>query len=240
LGLSESDTGTKLIDPAIHARGRTEDLIKREETAGPLLVILDRKAKSSRATRHRFSWRYGRQINTSAPIAACQSAPKKEGEPMFEANVDFSGAIEYLDEIQEALKTVAGDLGQVKINDVTSENDVAQAVTELEGIVDRAFARFVHNPTVRGMAEQMKTSYKEQMLQKVEEKRREIMRRRETEAHGQFYLKTAHHCSQRVLRSGGNAKRGTRRAEGSEIADGAEQYFAAFHYVGNPRKQPHS
>ena len=32
--LSESDTRAKLIDPAIHKRGWTEDLIRREETAG--------------------------------------------------------------------------------------------------------------------------------------------------------------------------------------------------------------
>ena len=34
MGLSESDTRAKLIDPAIHACGWTEDLIRREETAG--------------------------------------------------------------------------------------------------------------------------------------------------------------------------------------------------------------
>ena len=32
--MSESDTRAKLIDPAIHKRGWTEDLIRREETAG--------------------------------------------------------------------------------------------------------------------------------------------------------------------------------------------------------------
>src|SRR4030066_256623 len=32
--LSESDTRAKLIDPALHARGWAEDLIRREETAG--------------------------------------------------------------------------------------------------------------------------------------------------------------------------------------------------------------
>src|SRR5512136_1700298 len=37
--LSESDTRAKLIDPAIHARGWTEDLIRREETAGAVDVI---------------------------------------------------------------------------------------------------------------------------------------------------------------------------------------------------------
>ena len=37
--LSEADTRAKLIDPAIHARGWTEDLIRREETAGAIDVI---------------------------------------------------------------------------------------------------------------------------------------------------------------------------------------------------------
>ncbi len=34
--LSESDTRAKLIDPAIHQRGWTEDLVRREETAGAI------------------------------------------------------------------------------------------------------------------------------------------------------------------------------------------------------------
>jgi type I restriction enzyme R subunit len=38
MGLSESDTRAKLIDPAIHARGWTEDLIRREETAGAIEI----------------------------------------------------------------------------------------------------------------------------------------------------------------------------------------------------------
>ncbi len=37
--LSESDTRAKLIDPAIHARGWTEDLIRREETAATVDII---------------------------------------------------------------------------------------------------------------------------------------------------------------------------------------------------------
>jgi len=39
MGLSESDTRAKLIDPAIHQRGWTEDLIRREETAGTIEII---------------------------------------------------------------------------------------------------------------------------------------------------------------------------------------------------------
>ena len=34
--LTESDTRAKLIDPAIHAQGWTEDLIRRKETAAAL------------------------------------------------------------------------------------------------------------------------------------------------------------------------------------------------------------
>jgi type I restriction enzyme R subunit len=36
--LGESDTRSKLIDPAIHARGWTGDLIRREETAGTIEI----------------------------------------------------------------------------------------------------------------------------------------------------------------------------------------------------------
>jgi type I restriction enzyme, R subunit len=36
MGLSEADTRAKLIDPALHDRGWTEDLIRREETSGAI------------------------------------------------------------------------------------------------------------------------------------------------------------------------------------------------------------
>jgi type I restriction enzyme, R subunit len=39
MSYSESDTRAKLIDPALHACGWTEDLIRREETAGAIEVI---------------------------------------------------------------------------------------------------------------------------------------------------------------------------------------------------------
>jgi len=39
---NEADTRAKLIDPALHARGWTEDLIKREETAGAIEIVGDR------------------------------------------------------------------------------------------------------------------------------------------------------------------------------------------------------
>ena len=39
MALSEEDTRAKLIDPALHSRGRTEDKIKREVTAGAIETV---------------------------------------------------------------------------------------------------------------------------------------------------------------------------------------------------------
>ncbi|MBI5480853.1 MAG: hypothetical protein HY906_18485 [Deltaproteobacteria bacterium] len=39
MGFSEADTRAKLIDPALHQCGWTEDLIRREETAGTIDVV---------------------------------------------------------------------------------------------------------------------------------------------------------------------------------------------------------
>jgi type I restriction enzyme R subunit len=46
--LSESDTRAKLIDPALHARGWTEDLIRREETAGAIEIIDGRPRRQAK------------------------------------------------------------------------------------------------------------------------------------------------------------------------------------------------
>jgi hypothetical protein len=40
--LSEADTRAKLLDPGLHARGWTEDLIRREETAGAIELSFER------------------------------------------------------------------------------------------------------------------------------------------------------------------------------------------------------
>ncbi|MBI3324747.1 MAG: DEAD/DEAH box helicase family protein [Candidatus Omnitrophica bacterium] len=46
--LNEADTRAKLIDPAIHQQGWTEDLIRREETAGAIEIIEGRPRKRAR------------------------------------------------------------------------------------------------------------------------------------------------------------------------------------------------
>ncbi len=46
--LNEAETRAKLIDPAIHARGWTEDLIRREESAGAVEIVDGRPRKRSK------------------------------------------------------------------------------------------------------------------------------------------------------------------------------------------------
>ncbi|MBI3014689.1 MAG: DEAD/DEAH box helicase family protein [Candidatus Tectomicrobia bacterium] len=48
MGLGESDTRAKLIDPALHACGWTEDLIRREETAGGIEIIDGKPRKQAK------------------------------------------------------------------------------------------------------------------------------------------------------------------------------------------------
>ena len=46
--LNESDTRAKLIDPALHTHGWTEDLIRREETAGAIVIEGGKAVKKSK------------------------------------------------------------------------------------------------------------------------------------------------------------------------------------------------
>ena len=39
MALNEADTRAKLVDPALHSRGWTEDSIKREVTAGAIEIV---------------------------------------------------------------------------------------------------------------------------------------------------------------------------------------------------------
>lgn len=62
MSLSEADTRAKLIDPALHDRGWTEDLIRREVTAAP--DVID-EGRARRATSNRFVW---------ADLASCPAS----------------------------------------------------------------------------------------------------------------------------------------------------------------------
>ena len=74
MGLHESGTRAKLIDPALHARGWTEDLIRREETAGAIEVI-DGKPRKRAKGRVDYTLRVKVNLDTQ-PVAVGLSRPR--------------------------------------------------------------------------------------------------------------------------------------------------------------------
>jgi Type I site-specific restriction-modification system, R (restriction) subunit and related helicases len=74
---NESDTRAKLIDPALHARGWTEDLIKREETAGAIEIVGDRARRRSKG-RADYTLRV-KVGNDPQPVAVALIEAKAEG-----------------------------------------------------------------------------------------------------------------------------------------------------------------
>lgn len=77
--LNEADTRAKLIDPALHACGWTEDLIHREETACGIDII---EGKPRRREKGRIDYLLRIRINVSTqPIAVALLEAKKNTEP---------------------------------------------------------------------------------------------------------------------------------------------------------------
>src|SRR5947199_6936454 len=77
--LNESDTRAKLIDPALHARGWTEDLIKREETAGAIEIV---GGKARRRARGRVDYTLRIKVHLDTqPIAVALIEAKAEDLP---------------------------------------------------------------------------------------------------------------------------------------------------------------
>jgi type I restriction enzyme, R subunit len=75
-GLSEADTRAKLIDPAIHRRGWTEDLIRREETAGSIEII---GGKARRRSRGKVDYVLRVKVNPDTqPVAVALIEAKKD------------------------------------------------------------------------------------------------------------------------------------------------------------------
>ncbi len=77
--LNEADTRAKLIDPAIHKRGWTEDLIRREETAGTVEII---NGKPRRRSRGKIDYVLRVKVNVNTqPVALALIEAKKESLP---------------------------------------------------------------------------------------------------------------------------------------------------------------
>src|SRR5437588_3170940 len=79
MGMNESDTRAKLIDPAIHACGWTEDLIRREETAGTIEI---QDGKPRRRSRGRIDYTLRIKVNIGTqPVAVALIEAKAEHLP---------------------------------------------------------------------------------------------------------------------------------------------------------------
>jgi type I restriction enzyme R subunit len=76
---SEADTRAKLIDPAIHVCGWTEDLIRREETAGAIEIV-DGKPRKRAKGRVDYTLRIKVNIDTQ-PVAVALIEAKAEHLP---------------------------------------------------------------------------------------------------------------------------------------------------------------
>lgn len=79
MSLNEADTRAKLIDPAIHKRGWTEDLIRREETAGTIEIV---NGKARRRSRGKIDYVLRVKVNVGTqPVALALIEAKKENLP---------------------------------------------------------------------------------------------------------------------------------------------------------------
>jgi len=76
---NEADTRAKLIDPSLHRRGWTEDLIRREETAGTVDII---NGKPRRRSRGKIDYVLRVKVNVDTqPVALALIEAKKESLP---------------------------------------------------------------------------------------------------------------------------------------------------------------
>ncbi|RJP24342.1 MAG: restriction endonuclease subunit R, partial [Deltaproteobacteria bacterium] len=77
--LNESDTRAKRIDPALHARGWTEDLIRREETAGAIEIV---DGKANKKSKGRVDYTLRVKVTAEAqPVAVGLIEAKAENLP---------------------------------------------------------------------------------------------------------------------------------------------------------------
>lgn len=77
--LNEADTRAKLIDPAIHKQGWTEELIRREETAGAVEIVNGRARRRARG-KIDYVLRVKANVDTQ-PVALALIEAKKESLP---------------------------------------------------------------------------------------------------------------------------------------------------------------
>lgn len=77
MALSEADTRTKLIDPALHYRGWMEDLIRREATAGTVEIVDSQPHKRSRGRETCLTYKANAFPQMLLLVAFAHAAAKK-------------------------------------------------------------------------------------------------------------------------------------------------------------------
>ena len=79
MSLSESDTRAKLIDPALHRRGWTDDLVRREETAGGIEI---HNGTARRKKKGRADYLLRVRVSPQAqPVAVAVIEAKRDDDP---------------------------------------------------------------------------------------------------------------------------------------------------------------
>ena len=79
MALSEADTRAKLIDPRLHARGWTEEHIRREETAGTVEIV---NGKPRRRAKGRTDYTLRVRANPETqPVAVAVIEAKPDDKP---------------------------------------------------------------------------------------------------------------------------------------------------------------
>jgi len=80
-----------------------------------------------------------------------------------------------LEELRKAMEAVNGTIGMVEIKNINDPEEVKRGIAEMERAIDERLSPFLRNPSVKEIAKAMKESYRQQLLEAVEEKKKEAM-----------------------------------------------------------------
>ncbi len=133
---SEADTRSKLIDPAIYARGWTEDHIKREETAGPISIV---DGTAHKQPKGRVDYTLRLRINHSTqPVAVALIEAKAEHLPP----TPWAGAGQELrTPAERALHLDGGSFRTLNVVEVARSIPGAWMICVLDQVTDRTGGR---------------------------------------------------------------------------------------------------
>jgi hypothetical protein len=86
---------------------------------------------------------------------------------MFSFKIDSSGVERHFNELRKATKALEAPVN-VEFNP-SDPTDVERAISQIESTIDKRVSPFRGNEAVRGLADQIKARFREQIKQKVED-----------------------------------------------------------------------